>query len=60
MQTTPVFLLQEAHEVYEKAKRFDAGRRALQARGVQYATVGEQRAVTNSAKKSEVTGPKQQ
>ena len=39
-QTTPVFLLQEPHELYEKAERFDTRRWAPQVSGVQYATGG--------------------
>ena len=40
----------ENHEQYEKAKRYE---------GVQYATGKEQRAITNSPRKNEETGPKQ-
>ena len=40
----------ENHEQYEKAKRYE---------GVQYVTGKEQRAITNSSRKNEETGPKQ-
>ena len=58
-QTTPVFLLQEPHEQYEKAKRYDTGSWAPRLEGVPYATGEEQRAVTNSSRKNDVVGPKQ-
>jgi len=37
-QITPVFLLWEPHEQYEKAKRYDTGRWASRSESVQYAT----------------------
>ena len=49
-QTTPVFLPQEPHEQYEKAKRWDP-----QSVGVRYTTGEEQR---NSYRKNEEAGPK--
>ena len=59
-QTTPEFLLWELNEQYEKANRFDTGRWTLhRSEGVQYVTGQEQRAITNSYRKNEVTGLKQ-
>ena len=55
-QTTPVLLLQEHNEQYEKAKRYDTRWRVCQA--VQYATGKEWTAITNSSRKNEIAGPK--
>ena len=43
----------------KKAKRDNTRICALQVGGVQYATEEEQRAITNSSRKNEATGPKQ-
>ena len=56
-QTTPVLLLQEHNEQYEKAKRYDTRWRVCQA--VQYATGKEWTAITNNLRKNEAVGPKQ-
>ena len=47
-QNTPLFLLQESYEQYEKAKGYDTGRWASISEG---ATGEEQRAITNSSRK---------
>ena len=56
-QTTSVFLPQESHRQYEKAKRYDTGRWSPpRSVGVQYATGEEWK---NSSRKNEEAGPKQ-
>ena len=57
-QTTPIFLLWEPHEQYEKTRRYDTGRWVSQVKGVQYAPGEEQKAITNSFRKNEAAGPK--
>ena len=52
-QCTPVFLPQEPHEQYEKAKRYDIGR-SPRSIGAQYAT-GERR---NHSRRNEEAEPK--
>ena len=59
-QPIPVFLPREPHEQYEKAKRYMTPEdEPLRLEGVQYATRGEWRAITNSSRKKEAAGPKQ-
>ena len=58
-QSTPVFLPQEPHEQYEKAKRYDNRKWAPILKHVQYATGEEKRAITNSSRKNEAVGPRQ-
>ena len=57
-QPTPVFLPQESHEQYEKAKIYDPGRWVPKVGRVQYANGEEQRAINNSSRKNEAAGPK--
>ena len=54
-QTTPVLPLQEYHEQYEKAKRYETRRQACLV--VHYAG-NKWRAITNSSGKNEAAGPK--
>ena len=59
-QTITVFLPQEPHEQYEKAKRdmtLEDG--PPRSEGVQCATGEEERAMTNSSRKNGVAGPKE-
>ena len=57
-QTTPVFLLWEDHEQYEKPKYITLENEPAKSEGIQYATGEEQRAITNSSRKIEEAGPK--
>ena len=61
-QTTPVFLPLEPHEQHEKAKRYDTprGDEPPRSESVQYTTGEEQRAITNSSRKNEAVGTKQE
>ena len=45
MEPTPVFLPQESHEQYEKAKDMTPEVKPPRSEGVQYATVEEQKAI---------------
>ena len=58
-QTTPVFLPWEAHEQYDKKKDKMPEDEPPRLEGVQYTPGEEQREITNSSRKKEVSGPKQ-
>ena len=55
-QLTPVFLLQELHEIYEKAKHYDTGRWAPMSESIKYITGEEWRTIANSSRKNEEAG----
>ena len=58
-QPTPIILPGEPHGQYEKAKKTGHWKRSLpRLEGVQYATGGGWRSITNSSRKKEVAGPK--
>jgi len=58
-QPTPVFLPGDCHGHCEKAKINGTGGEPSGSASIQYATGEEQRAITNSSGKNEMTGPKQ-
>ena len=58
VQTTPVYLPWEPHELYERPKRYDTKDESPRSEGVQYASGEEQRRITNSPRMNEATRPK--
>ena len=56
-QTTPIFLPQEPHEQYKKAKDMTPEAEPPRLVGMQYATGEEQRAITNSSREKKAAGP---
>ena len=57
-QPTPVFVPQEIHDQYKKAKRYYTGRRVAHVRRCSICYWGRASAITKSYRKTEVAGPK--
>ena len=53
MQTTPVYLPREPHELYKSPKRYDTKDESPRSEGVPYVTGEEWRRITNSPRMNE-------
>ena len=58
MQTTPVYLPRQPHELYKSPKRYDTKDESPRPEGVQYVTGEEWRRITNNPRMNEAARPK--